>query len=97
MGIDVYLKWHGKIQEEAEAQENAYLSLDGGALGYLRESYSGGPYATKIHCREASESPSRQAAISAAVMRQRLTNVTEPARGFDAGIRLMCSSTWCAS
>jgi hypothetical protein len=87
MGIDVYLRWHGQTAEEAEAQEDAYLSLDGGAVGYLRESYSGGPYATKILCREALESPSRQAEISAAVMRERLTNVTEPARGFDAGHR----------
>jgi hypothetical protein len=87
MGIDVYLRWHGQTPEEAEAQEDAYLSLDGGAVGYLRESYSGGPYATKILCREAFESASREAQIPAAILRERLTSVTEPARGFDTGHR----------
>ncbi len=85
MGIDVYLKWPGQTQEEQLAQEDAYLSLDGGSVGYLRESYSGGPYVTKILCREAFESASREAQIPASVMRERLTSVTEPARGFDAG------------
>ena len=85
MGIDVYLKWPGQTPEEQLAQEDAYLSLDGGSVGYLRESYSGGPYVTKILCREAFESASREAQIPASVMRERLTSVTEPARGFDAG------------
>ena len=40
---------------------------------------------TKILCREAFESASREAQIPASVMRERLTSVTEPARGFDAG------------
>ena len=69
MGIDVYLKWRAQTPEEAEAQEDAYLSLDGGSVGYLRETYSGGPYATKILCREAFESASREAQIPVAVMR----------------------------
>ena len=85
MGIDVYLKWPEQTQEERLAQEDAYLSLDGGSVGYLRESYSGGPYATKILCREAFESASRESPIPAAILRERLTSVTEPARGFDAG------------
>jgi hypothetical protein len=85
MGIDVYLKWRAQTPAEAEAQEDAYLSLDGGSVGYLRESYSGGPYGTKILCREAFESASREAEIPSAVLRERLTSVTEPARGFDAG------------
>lgn len=85
MGIDVYLSWVGQTPEEKAAQEDAYLTLDGGGVGYLRESYSGGPYVTTILCREAFESASRAAEIPAAVMRERLTNVTEPARGFDTG------------
>ena len=40
MGIDVYLKWHGQTQEERLAQEDAYLSLDGGSVGYHGESHN---------------------------------------------------------
>ena len=89
MGIDVYLKWPRQTQEERLAQEDAYLSLDGGSGGYLRESYSGGPYATKILARESFESGSREAEIPAAILRERLTSVTEPARSpdIDAGHR----------
>ena len=85
MGIDVYLNWHGQTREEQAAQEDAYLTLDGGEAGYLRESYSGGPYATKILCRDAFESPTREAQIPATVLRERLTSITEPAYGFDTG------------
>ena len=85
MGIDVYLSWNGQTPEEIAAQDEAYLNLDAGAVGYLRESYSGGPYVTKILARDAFESPSREARIPAAVLRERLTRVTEPAYGFDAG------------
>lgn len=85
MGIDVYLSWRGQTRQEKAAQDDAYLSLDGGSVGYLRESYTGGPYVTKILVRDAFESPTREAEISAAVLRQRLTNLTEPAYGFDAG------------
>lgn len=85
MGIDVYLSWHGQTPEHREAQDSAYLSLGGGHVGYLRESYCGPPYVTKILVREAFESPFRQACIPAAVLRERLTQVTEPAYGFDGG------------
>jgi hypothetical protein len=64
------------------------LTLDGGSVGYLRESYTGGPYVTKILARDAFESPSRQAQIPAVVLRERLTSVTEPAYGLDAGCPL---------
>ena len=85
MGIDVYLTWPDQTPEEQAAQEDVYLALDGGDAGYLRESYTGGPYATKILCRDAFESPMREAQIPAAVLRERLTSLTEPAYGFDAG------------
>lgn len=81
MGIDVYLKWPDQTPDE----QAAYLTLDGGEVGYLRESYSGGPYATKILCRDAFESPTREAQIPATVLRERLTSITEPAYGFDTG------------
>ena len=71
--------------EEQAAQEDAYLALDADDAGYLRESYSGGRYATKILCRDAFESPTREAQIPATVLRERLTSITEPAYGFDTG------------
>lgn len=85
MGIDVYLSWAGQTADEQAAQEDAYLTLGGGDVGYLRESYSGGPYVTKILCRDAFESPTREAPIPAGVLRERLTSITEPAYGFDTG------------
>jgi hypothetical protein len=85
MGIDVYLSWAGQTPEEQAAQDEAYLALDEGSVGYLRESYSGGPYVTKILARDAFESPTREAEIPACVLRERLTSVTEPAYGFNTG------------
>jgi hypothetical protein len=84
MGIDLYLRWIGQTPEELAAQEAAWL-ISNGSVGYLRESFSGGPYATKILAREAFESPTEQAEIPAAILRERLTSVTEPARGFNFG------------
>jgi hypothetical protein len=81
MGFDVYLRWTGQTPEELDAQEQTWLT-EAGHLGYLRESLTGGPYATKILAREAFESPTYSAEIPAAVLRERLTSVTEPARGF---------------
>jgi hypothetical protein len=60
MGIDLYLRWAGQTPEELAAQEAAWL-ISNGTVGYLRESFSGGPYATKILAREAFESPTEQA------------------------------------
>lgn len=84
MGIDVYLKWDGMTEEDTGSQftgMNPYC----GQTGYLREAYHGGPYATKILCREAFEAENCEAEIPAAVLRERLTNVTEPARGCNDG------------
>lgn len=84
MGIDVYLKWDNQEEEEKKAQITGF-STTAGDRGYLREAYHGGPYATHILVREAFESETCEAEIPAAVMRERLTSVTEPVRGCDGG------------
>lgn len=84
MGIDVYLKWKNMDQDDEKQQITGFSTVEG-RRGYLREAYHGGPYATKILCREAFESETCEAQISAATMRERLTNVTEPARGCEGG------------
>jgi len=81
MGFDVFLRWPTQTSEELSAQEETWLT-ESGHLGYLRESLTGGPYATRILAREAFESPTYSAEIPASVLRERLTSVTEPARGF---------------
>ena len=88
MGIDVFLEWEGQDEERRANNKNdkpAWCSTTDGHVGYLREAYHGGPYATKMLVREAFESETYRAAIPAAVMRERLTNITEPARGCDGG------------
>lgn len=67
MGIDIYLEWEGQTETPKT-----------GATGYLRESYHGGPYATRILLREAFEADTCRAEIPAAILRERLTHVTEP-------------------
>lgn len=51
MGIDVYLEWDNKTDEEEKAQ---YVGFDvrSGDVGYLREAYHGGPYGTHILIQE---------------------------------------------
>jgi hypothetical protein len=87
MGIDVYLKWKDQSECERRAQHTGF-STTAGNVGYLREAYHGGPYATRILCREAFEAEECEAQIPAAVLRERLTHVTEPARGVNAGHEL---------
>lgn len=77
MGIDVYLSWPKMRKKEKEAQCTGF-SIFAGDVGYLREAYHGGPYPSKILVREAFESPKCRARIPAALMRERLTHVTEP-------------------
>lgn len=84
MGIDIYLKWADMTESDKQAQYTGF-DTTAGSTGYLRESYHGGPYATKMLVREAFEAESCEADIPAAVMRERLTHVTEPARGCDGG------------
>lgn len=84
MGIDIYLKWDGMTEEDQQTQYTG-MSTTSGAVGYLREAYHGGPYATKILCREAFEADNCEAQIPAAVLRERLTHVTEPVIGANGG------------
>lgn len=51
----------------------------------LREAFGGGPYATKMLCREAFEAENKRARIPASVLRERLTNVTSPASRHERG------------
>lgn len=84
MGIDIYLEWEGQTEAERKKMCTGF-STTSGNIGYLREAYHGGPYATQILFREAFESEDGKAQIPAAVLRERLTHVTEPARGKMAG------------
>lgn len=84
MGIDIYLKWDGMTEEDKNSQFTG-MSTTTGNVGYLREAYHGGPYATKILCREAFEADNCEAEIPAAVLRERLTHVTEPVIGANGG------------
>ena len=89
MGIDVFLEWEGQEAERAAAAAAEdtpnWFSVTDGHVGYLREAYHGGPYATKILAREAFDSETCRAEIPAAILRERLTAVTEPARGCNGG------------
>lgn len=85
MGIDIYLKWDGMTEEDKAKQIDIGFSTTAGEVGYLREAYHGGPYATQIFFREAFESDDYHAEIAAAVMAERMNNVTEPAMGCDNG------------
>jgi hypothetical protein len=78
MGIDLYLRWDDQTDAEKNAQITGFSTV-AGSTGYLRESYHGGPYATALLAREAFDSETAEARIPAAVMRERLTNPTEPA------------------
>ena len=85
MGIDIYLEWDGIKEDDKQAQWRTGFSVTSGDVGYLREAYHGGPYATKILCREAFESETCRARIPAEILRERLTNVTEPAYTKNSG------------
>jgi hypothetical protein len=84
MGIDIYLKWDGMTEEDQQKQYTG-MSTISGEVGYLREAYHGGPYATKILCREAFETDNCEAQIPAETLRERLTHVTEPVIGANGG------------
>jgi hypothetical protein len=75
MGIDIYAKWDRQTSSEAEAQITGF-SVEHGHVGYLREAYHGGPYATRILVREAFDAEDHEALIPAEVMRDRLPIVT---------------------
>jgi hypothetical protein len=62
MGIDIYLKWKDMDERDQSAQLAGFCTT-AGSVGYLRESYHGGPYATKILVREAFEAENCEADI----------------------------------
>ena len=54
MGIDVYVEWDKRTEEEREKQYTGF-SIESGDVGYLREAYHGSPYATHYFVQEAFE------------------------------------------
>lgn len=85
MGIDIYLRWDKMTKAAKQRQMSAMFKTTCGEAGYLREAYHGGPYATQLIFREAFEAEEYQAEIPAALMRERMDNVTEAVIGKDVG------------
>ena len=52
MGIDIYLRWKGMTPADEQKQITGF-DTTAGDVGYLRESYHGGPYATRFFLQEA--------------------------------------------
>lgn len=74
MGIDVYLRWDGQTKAEEKAQYTGFDTCSG-HVGYLREEYHGGPYATKILVAEGWGED--EVHISATTLRERLPAALE--------------------
>lgn len=85
MGIDIYLEWDGKDEDESVERGAFGFNTTAGHVGYLREAYHGGPYATKILAREAFEAENCRAAIPAAKLRQRMQKKSRAAKNCDGG------------
>lgn len=80
MGIDVYLRWDGQTKGEEEAQYTGF-STTHGHVGYLREAYHGGPYATRVLMPEGfGDLDGDGATISSATLRERLPAALEACR-----------------
>jgi hypothetical protein len=79
MGIEVYLVWDCMTEEDRKAQDWRFDLAARGDWGFIHESYGVSPHPSAILVREAFESEAQEAAIPAAVMRERLHSVTEPA------------------
>ena len=66
MGIDILLSWDGMTEAEQAAQLTGF-AIDAGHVGYLREAYHGGPYATEVlvpeafHCAQLGSAAARAA------------------------------------
>jgi hypothetical protein len=84
MGIDIFLMWDG-IEKRPQDDKVELFSITSGHLGYLREAYSGAPYATQILVREAFESRTCKCRIPAAKMRARLIKKSRAARNCNGG------------
>lgn len=70
MGIDIYIMRDGALAEDDKPQT---LNINQGHVGYLREAYHGGPYATELLVKEAFEAKDGKAQIPIDVLRKRLT------------------------
>lgn len=72
MGIDVYLRWDDQTDAEQKAQITGF-DIHSGNVGYLREAYHGGPYATKVLVPEAFDYDGEDGKpYKAAMLRKRL-------------------------
>lgn len=78
MGIDVYLHWKKQSKKDAKKQITGW-KIDKGDVGYLREAYHGGPYATRVLAPEGWDDKIDQGEygvpIPAATLRERLPAV----------------------
>lgn len=78
MGVDIYLRWDGMTKDDEMAQYTGF-SIGHGHVGYLREAYHGGPYATRVLFPETWESEDCEAAIPSKILRERLPAAIEAA------------------
>ena len=71
MGIDIYMRWEGMTEADREKQITGFDATVGD-VGYLREAYHGGPYATHYLVEEAFEDGAGDVHIPAKELRERL-------------------------
>ena len=71
MGIDIYMRWDGMTEGDRDKQRTPFDATVGD-VGYLREAYHGGPYATKYLVEEAFENGAGDVHIPAKKLRERL-------------------------
>jgi len=71
MGIDIYMRWDGMTEADREKQITGFDATVGD-VGYLREAYHGGPYATRYLVEEAFEDGAGDVHIPAKELRERL-------------------------
>ena len=71
MGIDIYMRWDGMTEEDRDKQITGFDATVGD-VGYLREAYHGGPYATHYLVEEAFENGVGDVHIPAKELRKRL-------------------------
>ena len=82
MGIDITAHWRDQSESDRGKQAAAWLSVDDGDAGYLREAYHGAPYATRVLVPEAFDLKTFPdgAPIPAATLRKRLRKTLATAR-----------------
>ena len=71
MGIDIYMRWDGMTEGDRDKQITGFDATVGD-VGYLREAYHGGPYATQYLVEEAFENGAGDVHIPAKKLRERL-------------------------